>query len=277
MWRSRSNTSVVLAICALVGAFLVGLATEGQAAEARPEGQDGIAVGDSRSPQNSPPSGRSPNRRQTGSQATYRYSRLRFTSPLSNSYCVASGRSSDRKFARSEIQWARLQRRENVRAHGVGACEGTPGVTLAATDTGPTTAAQEFWQVIKLPSPRLLVDPLEPLVGKRAFLEVIGPRGDAHHIPNPLGGPPIEVKVSSSFAIDWGDGTPVMPATSAGGRWPAGDLTHVYAASGTYHLTVTQHWSAIWSSGSEGGQLSGLFTRSERDLKVNQLQAVRRR
>jgi hypothetical protein len=52
----------------------------------------------------------------------------------------------------------------------------------------------------------------------------------------------VEIKpTNQGYTYDFGDGTPTLPTASAGGTYPNGDITHVYAKGGQYksHVDIT--------------------------------------
>lgn len=134
--------------------------------------------------------------------------------------------------------------------------------------------ARQFWDVRVLPEPGLRVVPDYAVTGKPVYLEIVGPKQQHFDVDNPLG-QDVVITASSRYLIDWGDGSTDETA-SQGGSWPHGDVTHAYTkvASGVT-ITVTQLWSARWSTGNAAGELTDLRTTSSIVLPVTQLQAVR--
>lgn len=58
-------------------------------------------------------------------------------------------------------------------------------------------------------------------------------RGDIHTVT--LLGRSVRIRVSSAgYRWDFGDGSPVLSTSSAGGPWPDGDVRHAYAHPGEY-------------------------------------------
>lgn len=141
----------------------------------------------------------------------------------------------------------------------------------------PGDLARQFWDVRHLPSPTLEVVPDYAITGKRVYLTIHGPPTAEFEVPNPIGNA-VSIRATSRYVVDWGDGTPPTTTTSRGGRWPDGDLTHVYDTTATRTITVAQQWSATWTAGpGTGGALDNLRTSGSLTLPVRQVQAVRNR
>lgn len=154
--------------------------------------------------------------------------------------------------------------------------ESCPADTSAAAPPTPGELARDFWDVRLLPSPTVKTVPDYAIVGKRVYLQIVGPPTTAFDVPNPIGAD-IDIQATSRYAVDWGDGTPPTTTTSQGGPWPDGDLTHVYdTAHSAVTIRVTQQWSATWTAGpGTAGTLDDLRTVGELTIRVDQLQPVR--
>jgi hypothetical protein len=144
-------------------------------------------------------------------------------------------------------------------------------------------AAEHLWrEQVNLPSPTLTIAPGRAVTGLRAYLEIGGAQTSRH---GPMGafGYAITITTSSTYDIDWGDGTVVTGVASQGGPYPDGDVHHVYQRVDDGNVvTVTQRWTATWTAtgphGSTGGTIAGvLSTSSSLPLPVGQIQAVRNR
>jgi hypothetical protein len=164
------------------------------------------------------------------------------------------------------------------------AMAGTPDCPLPAPAAGaapvvvdPEQIAISFWRRVELPVPEPVIGPGSAITGNTAFLEVnsdLATQFDAR-VP---GFGTLEIDASSEVLVDWGDGTGVQAYGSAGGPYPAGDVTHVYADAGVVDVVVTQVWSATWRLGGDGGTLGGLQTTGTiEDFEVRQIQAVLQR
>lgn len=141
-------------------------------------------------------------------------------------------------------------------------------------DPTPDDLARRFWDVRLLPTPGIEVVP-DFAVPKPVCLQIHGEPAKTFHVDNPLGDD-VAITATSSYEIDWGDGSPWQTTTSQGGPWPSGDVTHTYthmAPAAT--ITVTQRWTATWAAGATRGTLDGLRTATSLALPVTQLQAVR--
>lgn len=93
--------------------------------------------------------------------------------------------------------------------------------------------------------PMLLVQPPggRTLIRMPVFVEASFPGsgygvGQAHAVT--LLGRSVQIRVSSVWYIwDFGDGTPPLRSSSAGGPWPEGDVQHTYAQPGEYLIRLS--------------------------------------
>jgi hypothetical protein len=144
----------------------------------------------------------------------------------------------------------------------------------------PVTPQQIVEQTIvnvQLPQPRPNVDPGYAITGLRAYLET---GNDTSHtfptIDTVLG--ELSISATSTYTVDWGDGSTTGPHSSAGGKYPDGDISHVYRDVGIVDITVTQHWTASWSLAGQSGTITGLRSSGViDDFVVREVQATRRR
>ena len=124
-----------------------------------------------------------------------------------------------------------------------------------------------------LPDPVLTVVPDYAITGKLVYLQIGGPTDQHFDVHNPIGDD-VRITATSRYVVDWGDGTTVTTA-SQGGAWPRGDVTHTYERTSPGEpIRVTQEWTAHWTAGTGGGDLSDLRTSATLVLPVSQLQAV---
>lgn len=185
----------------------------------------------------------------------------------------------DGAFCRQRITTRVVQRADVVRPYAtwettLPVCPRPP-----SDDQGrvPDELAQGFWDVRLLPSPVLETVPGFAITGKAVYLQIHGEPAKAFEVDNPLGDD-VAITASSTYVVDWGDGSPPRTTTSRGGPWPSGDVTHVYTHTDpATTITVTQRWVATWAAGADGGVLQGLTTSATLTLAVSQLQAVRNR
>src|SRR5688572_13796794 len=108
-------------------------------------------------------------------------------------------------------------------------------VTTAPMPPSPGELAREFWDVRRLPSPNLKVVPGYAIVGKRVYLQLVGPARTTFDVANPIG-TNIAIEATSRYVVDWGDGSPPVTTTNQGGPWPDGDVTHVYDKDRRAHV-----------------------------------------
>jgi hypothetical protein len=130
---------------------------------------------------------------------------------------------------------------------------------------------------LPLPEPEPEIDPGYAITGLRAYLEM---GNDVTHdfgaIDTVLGR--LRVTATSTYTVDWGDGTTTGPHTNPGGPYPSGSITHLYQSTGQVDVTVTQNWTASWSLAGESGTVTGLVTTGViDDFVVQQVQATRKR
>jgi hypothetical protein len=127
---------------------------------------------------------------------------------------------------------------------------------------------------LPLPAPTLRVQPGEAIVGLLAYLEIGGPRTAAFNVT--ILGVPVTVSATSTYEVDWGDGSPhTAGLTTQGGPYPDGTIIHAYQSSGHFTITVTQHWTATWAAEGAAGTIGGLFTAGRLTLPVFEVQANR--
>lgn len=130
---------------------------------------------------------------------------------------------------------------------------------------------------VQLPQPQPNVDPGYAVTGMRAYLET---GNSTTHTFDPISTVlgPLSITASSTYTVDWGDGTVTGPHSTSGGKYPDGDITHVYKDSAVVTITVTQNWTAQWSLAGQSGTITGLVSSgSLPDFAVREVQAVRKR
>jgi hypothetical protein len=136
--------------------------------------------------------------------------------------------------------------------------------------------ADQAWQhLVPLPHPTVAVKPGEAIVGHLAYLEIGGPQ--SIQWSGVALGVPISITATSTYDVDWGDGTPPDTGlTTQGGPWPTGTITHAYQFAGNYVITVTQRWTANWTTeGTSGTIANALFTTGTLPLPAREVQANR--
>lgn len=168
--------------------------------------------------------------------------------------------------------------RQWAEANGLAQLPQCPPGAATTAPPSPAQLARDFWDVRHLPRPTLAVTPDYAITGKPVYLRIGNPRTTTFDVANPVG-PAVHIAATSTYRVDWGDGSPPTTTTSQGGPWPHGDVTHVYDhAVSQATITVTQLWSATWTAGpGAGGSLDNLQTAGTLTLRVEQLQAVRNR
>jgi hypothetical protein len=142
----------------------------------------------------------------------------------------------------------------------------------------PEQAALQVWQqLVVLPRPQPRIRPGKAHTGREAFLEIGGQQTGSWFFQ--AFGFPITINATSTYDVDWGEGTIDRGVTSQGGPWPDGDIRHVYTIANTYTVTINQHWTARWSIGGAGGTIANVLrTIGTIDpFPVHQVQAVRDR
>lgn len=130
---------------------------------------------------------------------------------------------------------------------------------------------------VRLPDPQPEIDPGYAVTGLTAYLETGNTTSHTFApIDTVLG--PLSITATSTYTVDWGDGTVTGPHASNGGPYPNGQITHVYQRTATVDVVVTQHWSARWSLAGHAGTVTGLQSVGAlEDFAVREIQAVRRR
>jgi hypothetical protein len=138
---------------------------------------------------------------------------------------------------------------------------------------GPAQFAALAWQQASLPKPDPKIAPGRAIVGKWAYLETQGQLRFTHRESTPLG--ELHIEATGRYHVDWGDGEKTGPHSMEGGKWPDGQIRHQYQDAGTYDVVVTEHWTATWRLGSDGGDLLGAQTTGRiDDFPAQQIQAV---
>ena len=146
----------------------------------------------------------------------------------------------------------------------------------------PSALADAFWQdQVPLPKPQPSVQPADGITGIPVYLQIAGPQEGTWSFET--FGITITISATSTYDIDWGDGTVETGITSQGGPYPDGDVVHGYRWKGTYDIVVTQQWTATWTAsgadGSSGGTIAGVLQTVGivEDFVVTEVQAVRER
>ena len=154
---------------------------------------------------------------------------------------------------------------------------GGRGGRVPAPPPQPSVIAEQTIVDLPLPEPAPQIDPGYAIAGLRVFLETGNSTShDFGSIDTVLG--PLSVTATSTYTVDWGDGTTTGPHASAGGPYPDGDVTHLYQSATTVDVTVTQNWTASWSLAGQSGTVTGLVTSGVIDgFVVRQVQAARQR
>lgn len=146
----------------------------------------------------------------------------------------------------------------------------------------PSALADAFWQdQVPLPRPLPSVQPDDGITGIPVYLQIDGPQEGTWSFET--FGITITISATSTYDIDWGDGTVETGITSQGGPYPDGDLVHGYQWKGTYDIVVTQQWTATWTASGAGAGGGGTITGVLQtvgiveDFVVTEVQAVRER
>lgn len=130
---------------------------------------------------------------------------------------------------------------------------------------------------VRLPQPQPNVDPGYAVTGLKAYLET-GNRTSHTFDPIDTVLGPLRISATSSYTVNWGDGSVTGPYDTNGGKYPDGTITHVYQDAETVDITVTQNWTAQWSLAGQSGTIGGLQSSGELPgFEVREVQAVRRR
>ncbi len=157
--------------------------------------------------------------------------------------------------------------------HGIPDCTDDAGASAT-----PTAVAEAFLRTVPLPVPAPEIAPDgQAITGLAAFLETNGTL--THAIgPEPTALGPISVEATGAYWVDWGDGSPEAgPFTVEGEVYPNGEIWHHYRWTGTYTVTLRQHWIATWSLGNDAGTIDDLMTETTVPVEVSEVQAVIRR
>jgi hypothetical protein len=156
------------------------------------------------------------------------------------------------------------------------AVEGTPR-RPAPPPLSPTEVVERTLVNVRLPNPRPNIDPGHAITGLRAYLETGNTRRHRFDTIDTVLGP-LSITATSTYTVDWGDGTVTGPHNSTGGKYPDGDISHVYQDAGIVDIVVRQNWTARWRLAGQSGTVGGLRSSGQlEDFEVQEVQAVRRR
>ena len=167
---------------------------------------------------------------------------------------------------------------------GLPICPATPGQPAQAPPPPtPLEAAYYAWlYIIDLPSPSASTQPTIGITGLDTFLTIQGQQGMVLDVP--ALGYNVHFEISSVYDIEWGDPRPDGTKTGAavtrnhkdqGGPYPHGSLRHQYIERGSAKITITQRWSATWSTPTDGGSLpDSVETTGSLTLPIQEIQAV---
>lgn len=146
----------------------------------------------------------------------------------------------------------------------------------------PNVLADGFWQdQVPLPRPEPTVQPDNGITGIPVYLQIGGPQQGSWRFET--FGIEIVIDATSTYDVDWGDGTVQRGITSQGGPYPDGDIVHGYRDKGTYDIVVTQRWTATWTARGNGVDSGGAIADVLQtvgivdDFVVSEVQAVRER
>ena len=155
--------------------------------------------------------------------------------------------------------------------------EGRPRPEAPPPPISPQEIVQRTIVNVRLPEPDPKVDPGYAVTGLRSYLETGNATTHSFEpISTVLG--PLSITATSTYSVDWGDGTTTGPHASNGGPYPDGDITHIYERTAVVDITVTQNWTATWSLAGQSGTISGLRSSGTLDnFAVREVQATRRR
>lgn len=153
-------------------------------------------------------------------------------------------------------------------------CNGAKPTAPAKPD--PAGAAEAAWRDTKtLPRPTVWMAPGKAITGLEGCLEIGGPSTMPIDYPDVFG---IAIHIDAAttrYLIDWGDGTTTETTDRGGACDKGGRLRHTYQYKGNRTITVTQRWSAAWSSGSASGTVADtLATVGTLGLEVFEIQPV---
>jgi hypothetical protein len=144
----------------------------------------------------------------------------------------------------------------------------------------PALVAMRLWQEPgRLPDPVIDIAPGRAITGLPAYLDIDGLMVDQVVDPPEVAlGWTMVTDLTSSYEVDWGDGTVDTGITSQGGPYPDGDVWHDYRFIDKENVvTVTQRWTAAWTATRGGVTMQGqfpLYTQASMALPIWEVQAV---
>jgi hypothetical protein len=150
-----------------------------------------------------------------------------------------------------------------------------PGSPPAPGRISPAAAASEVWHdQVDLQDPTLRMAPGKAITGLEGCLEIAGPQSVSRDFPNVFGYD-IHIDATSTYDVDWGDGTWTHGLSTQGGPCPGGTIRHTYTTKGTATIVVYQTWQATWSAGGPPAPIPGqLETTASLTLPIEEVQAV---
>lgn len=153
-----------------------------------------------------------------------------------------------------------------------------PGGAAPPPPPPPSAVAASYWsahgqELLAVPKP--YIAPGYALTGLPGYLETGVPVAQQFSGSTPLGS--LSIAAHGTFVVDWGDGQ-TATFTTPGGPWPTGTVTHTWDNVGSYHVSVTEDWTATWSLGGQQGTLAALHTRGAIPaFQARQLESIRNR
>ena len=154
-------------------------------------------------------------------------------------------------------------------------CPNSP--VKAVPPASPLAAAEYAWRRdVPLPVPKPNIDPGYAVTGKPAYMET-GSTTQFGPVQVTELGYDITITAVGTFEVRWGDGSVTGPGeTSAGGKWPNGDVTHVFDVAGAYQVQVIETWTGHYVINGQAGDIPDPITTEGGlpDFPARQVQAV---
>lgn len=126
-------------------------------------------------------------------------------------------------------------------------------ITPAACATAPTVAPEmvlaEFRRMTLNPSPLVVQPDRGWVLVNKPTVAYADPAGQI--LTTTILGTPVTITATPvRFTWDFADGAP-LTTTSPGHPWPNADVTHTYRRTGTFRITVTTTWAAIYTTAAD--------------------------
>ncbi|MDA8024948.1 MAG: hypothetical protein M0T78_00170 [Actinomycetota bacterium] len=133
-------------------------------------------------------------------------------------------------------------------------------VTVITPPTNPTTdlsiARYAITRALPIPNPSF--DPPFTLVSIPAYLSTGATLSDHLDLMTSFGR--VIANATGVLNINFGDRSPTLTTTSAGGPYPSGTILHTWLTAGCFDVNITENWTVNYEIPNGSGQITGITT-----------------